>query len=194
MLDTGNFVLEQLHPNGTTSLLWQSFDYPSDILIPAMKLGVNRKTGHNWSLISWLTPSLPYLGEFSLEWEPKEEELNIKKRGKVYWKSGKLGNNGLFDNIPANVQQNYQYVIISNKDEDSFSFKIKDRNSKMLTEWALFSDGRFVSLEGELGNADICYRYSNDTCKLQLLWIISMNKVKEENHNQCIVSFQYIMI
>ncbi|XP_058779674.1 G-type lectin S-receptor-like serine/threonine-protein kinase CES101 [Vicia villosa] len=162
MLDTGNFVLEQLHPNGTKTLLWQSFDYPADILIPAMKLGVNRKTGHNWSLVSWLTPSLPYLGEFSLEWDPKEEELNIKKRGKVYWKSGKLVNNGLFDNIPANVQQNYQYVIISNKDEDSFSFEIKDRNSKMLTEWALFSDGRFVSLEGELGNADICYGYNSD--------------------------------
>ncbi|XP_050878426.1 G-type lectin S-receptor-like serine/threonine-protein kinase CES101 [Lathyrus oleraceus] len=162
MLDTGNFVLEQLHPNGTKSLLWQSFDYPSYTLVPMMKLGVNRKTGHNWSLVSWLTHSLPTLGEFSLEWEPKEGELNIKKHGKVYWKSGKLGNNRLFDNIPANVQQNYQYVIISNNDEDSFSFEIKDRNYKMSPEWSISSTGRLSSSEGELGNADVCYGYNSD--------------------------------
>ncbi|CAI8616858.1 unnamed protein product [Vicia faba] len=45
MLDTRNFVLEQPHPNETKSVLWQSFDYPLDILVPTMKLGVNRKTG-----------------------------------------------------------------------------------------------------------------------------------------------------
>jgi len=27
LLDTGNFVLQHLHPNGTNILLWQSFDY-----------------------------------------------------------------------------------------------------------------------------------------------------------------------
>ncbi|RHN40737.1 putative non-specific serine/threonine protein kinase [Medicago truncatula] len=53
MLDTGNFVLQKFHPNGTKSLLWQSFDYPDDTLIPTMKLGVNRKTGHNWSLVGF---------------------------------------------------------------------------------------------------------------------------------------------
>ncbi|CAL5200593.1 unnamed protein product [Lathyrus oleraceus] len=164
MLDTGNFVLEQLHPNGTKSLLWQSFDYPFNALVPKMKLGVNRKTGHNWSLVSCLTFSLITLGEFSLEWEPKEGELNIKRLGKVYWKSGKLGNNGLFENVPANVQQNYQYVIISNKDEDSFSFEIKyeDRNYKMSPEWWLSYKGKLMGSEGELANADICYGYNSD--------------------------------
>ncbi|XP_058779671.1 G-type lectin S-receptor-like serine/threonine-protein kinase CES101 isoform X2 [Vicia villosa] len=162
MLDTGNFVLEQLHPNGTKSVVWQSFDYPTDTLVPTMKLGVNRKTGHNWSLVSWLSHSVPTLGEFSLEWEPKEGELNIKKHGKVYWKSGKLGNSRLFDNIPANVQKNYQYVIISNKDEDSFSFEVKDQNYKMSPEWLLSSSGRLASSEGEIGNADNCYGFNSD--------------------------------
>ncbi|RHN80700.1 putative non-specific serine/threonine protein kinase [Medicago truncatula] len=126
MLDTGNFLLQQLYPNGTKSILWQSFDYPTNFLIPTMKLGVNRKTGHNWSLVSWLTPLLQTSGEFSLEWEPKQGELNIKKRGKVYWKSGKLKSNGMFENIPVNVQHMYQYIIVSNKNEDSFAFEVKD--------------------------------------------------------------------
>ncbi|MCH82750.1 serine/threonine protein kinase, partial [Trifolium medium] len=164
LLDTGNFVLEQIHPNGTKSLLWQSFDYPTDTLIPTMKLGVNRKIGHNWSLVSTLTnSSMSTLGEFSLEWEPMEGKLNIKKSGKVYWKSGKLGRNGLFENIPANVQHMYQYIIVSNKDEDSFSLKIRDhQNYKKFIGWVLFPTGRLTSDEGDIGNADMCYGYNSD--------------------------------
>ncbi|KAI4346181.1 hypothetical protein L6164_013253 [Bauhinia variegata] len=60
LLDNGNFVLQELHPNGSTKrFLWQSFDYPSDTLLPEMKLGVNYKTGHSWSLASWLTKRYP---------------------------------------------------------------------------------------------------------------------------------------
>jgi hypothetical protein len=163
ILDTGNFVLEQIHHNGTKSLLWQSFDHPIYTLIPTMKLGVNRKTGHNWSLVSTLTSLVVNSGEFSLEWEPKQGELNIKKRGKVYWKSGKLGRNGLFENIPANVQHMYQYNIVSNKDEDSFSLKVKDhQNYKKIIGWELDSTGKLMSDEGEIGNADMCYGYNID--------------------------------
>ena len=83
LLDTGNFVLQHLHPNGTKTLLWQSFDYPTDTLIPTMKLGVNHKTGHRWLLFSQLTRHLASRGAFSLEWEPIGQELMIRRRGKV---------------------------------------------------------------------------------------------------------------
>jgi len=159
MLDTGNFVLQQMHPNGTKSILWQSFDYPTDTMIPTMKLGVNRKTGHNWSLVSMITDSLVSSGEFSLEWEPKEGELNIKYRGKLYWKSGKLRSNGLFENIPEEVQRGYRYVIVSNMDEDSFAF---EANVKKFIGWELFPTGQLWSTEGEIANADMCYGYNSD--------------------------------
>ncbi|CAK8561788.1 unnamed protein product [Lathyrus sativus] len=162
MLDTGNFVLEQLHPNGTKTLLWQTFDYPINTLIPNMKLGINRKTGHNWSLVSPITRSVWASGEFSLVWEPIEGELNIKKRGKVYWKSGKLRSDGLFENIPTNVQQMYRYIIVSNTDEDSFAFETKDRNYTRFPEWVLFPAGRLINNVGDIGNADMCYGYNSD--------------------------------
>ncbi|RHN51609.1 hypothetical protein MtrunA17_Chr6g0470621 [Medicago truncatula] len=131
-----------------------------------MKLGINRITGHNWSLVSWMTPSLSTSGEFSLEWEPKQRELEIKKSGKVYWKSGKLRRNGLFVNIPANVQRVYEYIIVSKKDEDSFTFKIKDQNYKKFPGWTLFSEGRLASEDGDIGNADLCYGYNiNGGCQ-----------------------------
>ncbi|KAJ1404675.1 Bulb-type lectin domain [Sesbania bispinosa] len=46
LLDTYNFVLQRLHPHGMKSMLWQSFDYPTNSFLPGMKLGVNHKTGH----------------------------------------------------------------------------------------------------------------------------------------------------
>ena len=62
LLDTGNFVLRELN---NSEEFWQSFDYPSHILVPGMKLGVNRKTGHTWSLTSWRGLVVPDIGVFT---------------------------------------------------------------------------------------------------------------------------------
>ena len=50
--DNGNFILREHVSDGTTRVLWQSFDYPTDTLLPGMKLGINLRTGHQWSLLS----------------------------------------------------------------------------------------------------------------------------------------------
>ncbi|KHN19793.1 Receptor-like serine/threonine-protein kinase SD1-7 [Glycine soja] len=49
LLESGNMVVKDGHNN----LLWQSFDYPSDTLLPGMKIGVNFKTGQHRALRSW---------------------------------------------------------------------------------------------------------------------------------------------
>ena len=49
LLDSGNFVVHELSSEGLMKReLWQSFDYPTDTVLPGMKLGVNRKTGHTY--------------------------------------------------------------------------------------------------------------------------------------------------
>ncbi|KAK7405406.1 hypothetical protein VNO78_06680 [Psophocarpus tetragonolobus] len=154
----GNFVLQQLHPNGTNTTLWQSFDYPSDTLIPTMKLGVNHKTGHHWVLVSWLTKSLATPGAFSLEWEPMEQELMIKRRGKVCWRSGKLKNNR-FEHISDSAQQTLKYSIVSNRDENSFSFTTT--NEEPTLWWVLSEIGQIADDKGYFVRADMCYGYNN---------------------------------
>ncbi|KAH1148255.1 hypothetical protein GLYMA_15G214400v4 [Glycine max] len=155
-LKPGNFVLQQLHPNGTNTLLWQSFDYPST-LIPTMKLGVNHKTGHQWVLVSSLTDLVLNPGAFSLEWEPKGQELVIRRRGKVCWQSGKLRNNR-FEYIPEEAQRMLKYTIVSNGDEDSFSFN--STNDKLTPRWSFSRSGRLSCNEGYV-KADLCYGYNN---------------------------------
>ncbi|KAE9592820.1 hypothetical protein Lal_00029359 [Lupinus albus] len=160
ILDSGNFVVQQLNPNGSTKrVLWQSFDYPTDTLFPGMKLGVNHKTGHSWSLVSWVSETLPSFGTFKLEWEPKEGELVITRIGKVLWKSGKLIKNR-FQHIPEDSKSNYSYTIVSNEDEDYFTFTAS--NEEPLT-WTLYETGQLISSNGkDIAKADKCYGYNND--------------------------------
>ena len=159
LLDTGNFVLQQLHPNRTNTLLWQTFDYPIDTFLPTMKLGVNHKTGHHWLLVSFMGKTLITPGAFSLEWEPVEQELFIRRRGKVCWKSGKLRNNR-FENIPKDAQGVLNYSIVSNGDEDTFSFTSTSEEPDL--RWILTETGQISDGKGFVAKADLCYGYNTD--------------------------------
>ncbi|KAJ0008062.1 hypothetical protein Pint_29835 [Pistacia integerrima] len=56
LLETGNFVLYEMNSDGSNRrVLWQSFDHPTDTLLPGMKIGVNLQTGHKWFLQSWIS-------------------------------------------------------------------------------------------------------------------------------------------
>ncbi|KAK4572621.1 hypothetical protein RGQ29_030867 [Quercus rubra] len=50
LLDVGNLVLVQQH---NQRVLWQSFDYPTNIFLPFMKVGLDRQTGLSRYLTSW---------------------------------------------------------------------------------------------------------------------------------------------
>ncbi|KAK4588043.1 hypothetical protein RGQ29_019149 [Quercus rubra] len=48
-------------------LLWQSFDYPTDTLLPEMKIGLNRITGINSFLTSWKSQDDLGIGNYSFK-------------------------------------------------------------------------------------------------------------------------------
>ncbi|KAF2301286.1 hypothetical protein GH714_022426 [Hevea brasiliensis] len=67
LLDSGNFVLKEFNLDGSTKqILWQSFDYPTDTLLPGMKLGFDERKMQVWSLTSWINDNIPAQGSFSL--------------------------------------------------------------------------------------------------------------------------------
>lgn len=90
-----DFVVQQVQQNrmNSNTFLWQSVDYPTESLLPGMKLGVNHKTGHNLSLVSWFTRSIAASGLVRHDWEPISRELVIKHTEQVYLTSGQLKNN-----------------------------------------------------------------------------------------------------
>lgn len=65
LLDSGNFVLREVTADGTPGkILWQSFDYPTNTLLPGMRLGVNLRSRQNLTLSSWLSGQVPSPGDF----------------------------------------------------------------------------------------------------------------------------------
>ncbi|KAG5001083.1 hypothetical protein JHK87_022155 [Glycine soja] len=163
LLDTGNFVLQQLHPNGSKiRVLWESFDFPTDTLLPGMKLGLNHKTGGtNWSLVSWLSGQVPTAGPFKLEWEPKTRELLIIKRGgssssggkRVLWASGNK-----LEHIPSEIRRE----IVPSETGDYFTLKSSDSEEEP-TKWTLLSTGQLINRKGvDVARADMCHGYNTD--------------------------------
>nr|POF08402.1 g-type lectin s-receptor-like serine/threonine-protein kinase [Quercus suber] len=66
LLDTGNFVLHELNSDGTMKRdLWQSFNDPTNTLLPGMKLGFNKNNRQTWSLKSWRNDVVPDTGAFT---------------------------------------------------------------------------------------------------------------------------------
>ncbi|KAK2984750.1 hypothetical protein RJ640_004575 [Escallonia rubra] len=65
ILDSGNLVLRENSNTSVGSYIWQSFDFPSDTLLPGMKLGWNLTSGQNRYLTSWKDTSDPSPGDFT---------------------------------------------------------------------------------------------------------------------------------
>nr|POE64183.1 g-type lectin s-receptor-like serine/threonine-protein kinase [Quercus suber] len=107
--NSGNFVLHELNSNGSRKqVLWQSFDYPTGTLLPGMKIGINTKTGHRWSLTSWSSEGDPAAGSFKLGMDPNHtNQLIIWWQGEISWVSG-LWQNSSF-NLPHVLSNDVYY-------------------------------------------------------------------------------------
>ena len=105
-----------------TQVLWQSFDYPTDTLLPGMKIGINTKTGHRWSLTSWSSEGDPASGSFKLGMDPNNtNQLIIWLLGEIYWVSG-LWQNSSF-NLPHVLSNDAYYHFSYQSEEKEKYFK-----------------------------------------------------------------------
>ncbi|WVZ03272.1 hypothetical protein V8G54_024078 [Vigna mungo] len=88
LLDSGNLILLK---TSNKQILWQSFDYPTDTLLPFMKLGDEYDAGSNisfrntWSLRSWTSADDPSPGAFSLQYGSGRFNLIINNGSNVSW-------------------------------------------------------------------------------------------------------------
>lgn len=86
LLDTGNLVLIKLD---CKRVVWQSFDHPTDTMLPGMKLGLDRKTGTNRFITSWDSPDDPKTGPYSFKTDPRGYPQFFLYSGSTrYWRAG----------------------------------------------------------------------------------------------------------
>ncbi|KAK7262700.1 hypothetical protein RJT34_30276 [Clitoria ternatea] len=130
LLDTGNLVLrDEKDNNNPENYLWQSFDYPTDTLLPGMKVGWDFRTGLNRRLTAWKNWDDPSSGDFVGDIVPTNNPEGIMWKGtSKYYRSGPF--NGIqFGGDPSiskNSIANYTYV--SNKDELYISYTLNDKS------------------------------------------------------------------
>ncbi|KAL6535751.1 hypothetical protein OROHE_012595 [Orobanche hederae] len=82
LLDSGNLVIRESNDGKPGNHLWQSFDYPTDTLLPGMSIGWNNVTGTPGSyLSSWSTIDDPSPGGFTFGFDNTSGYPQVLIRG-----------------------------------------------------------------------------------------------------------------
>ncbi|KAI9105160.1 hypothetical protein K1719_022689 [Acacia pycnantha] len=82
--DSGNLVLIQ---NDSKTVIWQSFDHPTDTLLPYAGIGVNKRTGQSRFLQSWKTEDDPGSGSFSVRFNTSgKSQLFVDNNNAPWWR------------------------------------------------------------------------------------------------------------
>lgn len=137
LLDTGNLVLRDGNDGDSgTTYLWQSFDYPTDTVLPEMKIGWDLRRGLDRRLTAWKSPDDPSPGDFSWGLELHNYPEAVAWKGnQEYFRSGPW--NGLrYSGAPeqrANPLFSFDFV----NDEDELYLTIHLKNKSVLTRTIL---------------------------------------------------------
>ncbi|XVF77703.1 hypothetical protein PTKIN_Ptkin14bG0068200 [Pterospermum kingtungense] len=95
LLETGNLVLRDGKDSSSDNCLWQSFDYPSDTMLPGMKLGYDMRTGFHRRLSAWKSTDDPSRGDLTFGIELQgDPEMVLRKGSEKYYRCGIWNDDG----------------------------------------------------------------------------------------------------
>ncbi|KAK1419596.1 hypothetical protein QVD17_28801 [Tagetes erecta] len=127
LLDNGNLVIWNKNEKSTNlNLIWQSFDYPGDTILPGMKLGKDLVTGLQWFMTSWKSHDDPSIGVYSNVHDTNGYPQTFSLQGDVLL--ARLGPwNGLgFSGFPIEKENRiYTTKFVMNKKEIYHTYELK---------------------------------------------------------------------
>jgi hypothetical protein len=148
--DDGNFVLRGRSNtssifwgrSNTSSIFWESFDHPTDTLLPGSKLRVNKVTGKSQQLISWKNSEDPAPGVFSFGLSPSGSNQFFLEwnRSQIYWSSEVW--NGKSFGLIRNSNFIFSYTFESSKNESERYFTYYPYNPSNLAKYQLDRTGQ----------------------------------------------------
>ncbi|KAK7400460.1 hypothetical protein VNO78_11668 [Psophocarpus tetragonolobus] len=147
LLDSGNLVLKEANENDPTKFLWQSFDYPTDTLLPGMKLGWDLDTGMEKHITSWrLTNQDPSSGDFSFKLDYRGlPEIFLYNKDQIIYRSGPW-NGERFSGVPEMqpVTDSIKFTFFADQHQVYYTFSIG--NSSLLSRLSVSSNGELQRL------------------------------------------------
>lgn len=132
LLDDGNFVLRHFNNRNPHRFLWQSFDFPTDTLLPQMKLGWEMRRKGNTLLTSWKSPNDPSSGEYSYGMD-KADQIPYVPTMFTWKRNSRINRISLWNgalSIPVPEKQPLAFLTLSvteNNEEVAFSFQASDK-------------------------------------------------------------------
>ncbi|KAK9057005.1 hypothetical protein SSX86_024371 [Deinandra increscens subsp. villosa] len=176
--DNGNLVVIDKNEN----VLWQSFDYPTDTLLPGMKLGKDYLRNKEWRLSSWKSSQDPSPGDLTWGADTRHYPENKLKQGaSVIFRAGPWSNQQLTGIPVLSRSLTLIYEVTINESEVSFSSNFQGdplisrftlNSSARLESWAWVDNNRgwqlFVSFpRGACDTYNICSAYG--TCSINTI-------------------------
>ncbi|KAF6998611.1 hypothetical protein CFC21_014718 [Triticum aestivum] len=152
LLNSGNFVLRS--SSNSSSVLWQSFDYPTDTFLPGMKLGWDKVTGLNRRLVSRRNSIDLAPGKYTSQLDPNgiDQVIHTPLDSSIpYWSSG-VWNGQYFPSIMSMRAYNTNYTFVNNDQEKYFTYDLPDET--FVYNLVMDVSGRTKSLiwvEGSVG-------------------------------------------
>ncbi|KAK9059752.1 hypothetical protein SSX86_020456 [Deinandra increscens subsp. villosa] len=140
LLDTGNLVVWNKN-----SVIWQSFDYPGDTILPGMKFGKDLVTGLERFMTSWKSTDDPSIGEYTYILDTNGCPQIFRWQGKVL--ASRLGPwNGLgFSGFPV---ENRNTIYITEYVENEKEIYVRyDLISSVVQRVVLTWDGKTLFLQ-----------------------------------------------
>ncbi|KAG7544621.1 PAN/Apple domain [Arabidopsis suecica] len=149
LMDNGNFVLRY---SNSSSYLWQSFDFPTDTLLPGMKLGWDRRTNINRRLRSWKSSDDPSSGSY------------VYKIGISQFSQGLIFQDHL---LKSRTGPTYRKLvnITETDDEITHSLSISEANASSISLLRMSYTGT-LQLNEWIGEWNLVWQYPTDDCDL----------------------------
>ncbi|KAI3695895.1 hypothetical protein L1987_78899 [Smallanthus sonchifolius] len=144
LLDTGNLVVKNKN-RAHQDMIWESFDYPGDTILPGIKFGKDLVTGIQRFMTSWKSPNDPPIGVYSNIVNTNGYPQTFGWRGQVL--VSRLGPwNGLgFSGFPTEKENGiYSTEFVINEKEIYHKFVLK---SSVVQRVVLTWDGKTQILQ-----------------------------------------------
>jgi hypothetical protein len=138
LLDSGNLILQV---NTARTIIWESFQHPSDTFLEKMKISTDIRTGKKVQLTSWKSPSDPSIGNFSAGIDVRNlPEFLVWNDGSPSWRSGPW-NSHVFIGVPImNTVFLEGYSLVDDK-EGTFYFTFSNSNKSFRLDYVLNAQG-----------------------------------------------------
>ncbi|RDY00474.1 G-type lectin S-receptor-like serine/threonine-protein kinase, partial [Mucuna pruriens] len=144
LLDSGNLIVQDgNNSNDSKDLLWQSFDYPVDTILPGQKFGRNLITGLNRYMSSWNSSNDPSQGEYSYQIDISGYPQLVLRKGSV--KRYRFGSwNGIQFSGAPQLKQNAITRFSFVSDEEELYFRFELTNKSIFHRMVLTADGNIL--------------------------------------------------